>query len=133
MGRVKTGSIQLLSKVPTGHALIDATFVIVFSVVAWSAQAAAEQRPGVNERLNEGLGDEGGVQVYQDEHGNVGTVIDQTGGERQVTVQPPQSPSINLGPPLQLHQRPFMVPPAINPGLAPAPEFPQKRSDQRGH
>ena len=61
------------------------------------------QTPGFNQRLNEALGSEGGVQVYKDPAGNVGTVLDPPGGERRITVQPPQSPSINLGPPLQLH------------------------------
>ncbi|HEU4685689.1 MAG TPA: hypothetical protein VFS39_14370, partial [Nitrospira sp.] len=56
--------------------------------------------------MNEALGSEGGVQVYKDAEGNVGTLIDPPGGERSFTVQPPQSPSINVGPPLQLHHVP---------------------------
>lgn len=84
------------------------------------------QAPGFNERLNQALGSDGGVQVYMDPDGNVGTIIDPPGGERHSTVQPPQSPSINLGPPLQLHNTPFQMPPAVTPTQPPAPEFPQK-------
>ena len=65
---------------------------------------------GYNERLDKALGQEGGVQVYMDEEGNVGTIIDPPGGERRMTVQPPQSPSMNLGPPLQLHNPPSQIP-----------------------
>lgn len=83
--------------------------------------------PGFNEQLNQALGSEGGVQVYQDAAGNVGTLIDPPGGERRFTVQPPQSPSMNLGPPLQLHQQaPLAVPPALTPVHPPSAEFPQK-------
>jgi hypothetical protein len=74
---------------------------------------ADEQRPavpGFNERLNQALGSEGGVQVYMDKNGMVGTVIDPPGGERTFMVQPPQSPSMNLGPPLQLHNPPSQLP-----------------------
>jgi hypothetical protein len=81
--------------------------------------------PGFNERLNQALGAEGGVQVYQDTAGNVGTVIDPPGGERRFTLQPPQSPSMNLGPPLQLSP-PVSLPPVATPTPPPAPDFPQK-------
>jgi len=91
--------------------------------------AVEEQPPptaGFNERLNEALGSEGGVQVYMDPEGNVGTILDPPGGERRVTVQPPQSPSMNLGPPLQLNHPPFQLPPAESPVHPPTPDFPQK-------
>jgi hypothetical protein len=134
------GQIEALSnrgaywEIPTQqgrHSLIKATLLLVLSLgilpqLGWSAQAEPDQQRGVNERLNEALRPEGGVQVYQDANGNVGTVLDLPGGERQLTVQPPQSPSINLGPPLQLHQRPFLAQPSVNPAPPPAPEFPQK-------
>jgi hypothetical protein len=99
--------------------------------VGWSSMlfAAEEQRPqvpGFNERLNRALGSEGGVQVYKDPAGNVGTILDPPGGERRVTVQPPQSPSMNLGPPLQLHNQPLQLPQAMPPTHPPAPDFPQK-------
>ncbi len=71
--------------------------------------------PGFNERLDRALGSEGGVQVYMDPEGNVGTVLDPPGGERRFTVQPPQSPSINLGPPLQLHNPPSQLPQPVGP------------------
>jgi hypothetical protein len=80
--------------------------------------------PGVNERLNEALGSEGGVQVYQDPAGNVGTVIDIPGGDRRFTVQPPASQWFNLGPPLQLNQRPFTGPSEAPPQLL-TPDLPQ--------
>ena len=84
------------------------------------------QAPGFNERLNEALGSEGGVQVYMDPEGNVGTILDPPGGKRRVTVQPPQSPSMNLGPPLQLNNPLFQLPPAVPPVHPSSPDFPQK-------
>lgn len=100
-------------------------------VVAYSAPgvaAALDQptQPGFNERLNQALGSEGGVQVYQDAAGNVGTVIDPPGGERRFSVQPPQSPSMNLGPPLQLSPPPVTGPPPATPTPPPTQDFPQK-------
>lgn len=82
--------------------------------------------PGFNERLNQALGSEGGAQVYKDPEGNVGTILDPPGGERRITVQPPQSPSMNLGPPLQLHTPPSQMPPAPAPAHSSFPDFPQK-------
>jgi len=84
------------------------------------------QEPGVNERLNQALGAEGGVQVYKDQKGNVGTIIDLPGGTRRITVQPPQSPSMNLGPPLQLDNPPLQFPPAITSPHPLSPELPHK-------
>lgn len=78
-------------------------------------------RPGYNERLDKALGPEGGVQVYVDPEGNVGTIIDSPGGERRTTVQPPQSPSRNLGPPLQLHTPPSRIPQRVVPAQPPIP------------
>jgi len=91
-----------------------------------AAEEQPPQDPGFSERLNQALGDEGGVQVYKDPEGNVGTIIDPPGGEPHSTVQPPQSPSINLGPPLQLHNTLFQVPPTVAPAQPPAQQFPQK-------
>jgi hypothetical protein len=82
-------------------------------------------QPGFNERLNQALGSEGGVQVYQDAAGNVGTVIDPPGGKRRFTVQPPQSSSMNLGPPLQLSPPPRTGPPST-PAPRPSEDFPQQ-------
>ncbi|HEV8327601.1 MAG TPA: hypothetical protein VGQ08_08960 [Nitrospiraceae bacterium] len=84
------------------------------------------QEPGFNERLNHALGSEGGAQVYKDPEGNVESILDPPGGDRRVTVQPPQSPSMNLGPPLQLDNPPFHVPQAVVPATPPVPNFPQK-------
>ena len=96
----------------------------------WQSPLLAEEQapfiPGFNERLNQALGYEGGVQVYMDADGNVGTLIDPPGGERRFTVQPPQSPWMNLGPPLQLHNSPFKQPSIVAPGPSSAPDFPQK-------
>lgn len=91
-----------------------------------AAEEPPSQVPGFNERLNQALGSEGGVQVYKDPAGNVGTILDPPGGERRITVQPPQSPSMNLGPPLQLHNQPLQLPQAMPPTHPPAPDFPQK-------
>jgi hypothetical protein len=105
--------------------------VLAIVGVTWASMllAAEEPRsqvPGFNERLNQALGSEGGVQVYKDPAGNVGTILDPPGGERRITVQPPQSPSMNLGPPLQLHNQPFQLPQAVPPAHPPSPSFPQK-------
>ena len=99
--------------------------------VAWpSTLLALEeqpiQAPGSNERLKQVLGSEGGAHVYKDPEGNVESVLDPPGGKRRVTVQPPQSPSMNLGPPLQLHNPPFHLPPAVSPTHPSPPSFPQK-------
>jgi len=84
------------------------------------------QATGSSERLNQVLGSEGGAHVYKDPEGNVESVLDPPGGKRRVTVQPPQSPSTNLGPPLQLHNVPFHVPQAVVPSKPSTPDFPQK-------
>jgi hypothetical protein len=99
--------------------------------VAWPSILLASEKqpplaPSVNERLNQALGSEGGAQVYKDHEGNVTTILDPPGGERRVTVQPPQSPSMNLGPPLQLHNIPFQLPPTVTPAHPSSPDFPQK-------
>lgn len=105
-------------------------FLVIFGVTWPSMLLAAEeppsQVPGFNERLNQALGSEGGVQVYKDPAGNVGTILDPPGGERRVTVQLPQSPSMNLGPPLQLNNQPLQLPQAVPPAHPPTPSFPQK-------
>jgi hypothetical protein len=108
--------------------------LVVFLVmvgVAWASMLLAAEEPpphvpGFNERLNQVLGSEGGVQVYKDPEGNVGTILDPPGGTRRVTVQPPQNPSINLGPPLQLHNPPSQLPPAVPPPQPSAPNVPQR-------
>jgi hypothetical protein len=108
--------------------------VVVVSVLlrlAWpimllAAEEQPVQTPGYNERLNDFLNSEGGAQVYMDPEGNVGTILDPPGGERRVTVQPPQSPSMNLGPPLQLHNFPFHAPPPPVPAQPQTPDLPQK-------
>ncbi|MGA6829399.1 hypothetical protein ACO9S2_17550 [Nitrospira sp. NS4] len=107
-----------------------AVFLTLLGAAGPCVLAAAEEEPaeapGYSERLDQALGAEGGVQVYMDPEGNVGTIIDPPGGERQITIQLPQSPWINLGPPLQLHNSPFHVPPTVGPGKPPAQEFPRK-------
>ena len=104
--------------------------LVIVGVAGPSMLLAAEeppsQVPGFNERLNQALGSEGGVQVYKDPAGNVGTILDPPGGERRIMVQPPQSPSMNLGPPLQLHNQPLQLPQAMPPVHPPTPSFPQK-------
>ena len=105
--------------------------VLAIVGVSWASMLLAaeeppSQVPGFNERLNQALGSEGGVQVYKDPAGNVGTILDPPGGERRITVQPPQSPSMNLGPPLQLHNQPLQLPQAVTPTLPSSPSFPQK-------
>jgi hypothetical protein len=84
------------------------------------------QEPNFSERLKQALGSEGGAQVYKDSEGNVESILDPPGGQRRVTVQPPPSPSMNLGPPLQLHNPLFQLPPAVTPAHPSSPDFPQK-------
>ncbi len=103
-----------------------ATVGMSWASMLLAAEEPPPQRPGFNERLNQALGSEGGVQVYKDPAGNVGTILDPPGGERRITVQPPQSPSMNLGPPLQLHNQPLQLPQAVPPAHPPTPSFPQK-------
>ncbi len=91
-----------------------------------ASEVPAPQAPDVNERVNQALGPEGGVQVYMDPDGNVETILDPPGGEPHSTVQPPPSPSMNLGPPLQLNQPPFQLPQSVTPPHSPAQSFPQK-------
>lgn len=105
--------------------------VLAIAGMSWASMLLAaeeppSQVPGFNERLTQALGSEGGVQVYKDPAGNVGTILDPPGGERRVTVQPPQSPSMNLGPPLQLHNQPLQLPQAVPPTHPSSPSFPQK-------
>jgi hypothetical protein len=106
--------------------LLVAIFGLAWTVGLYASDPEPIQTPGFNERLNDFLGSEGGVQVYVDPEGNVGTLIDPPGGARRFTVQPPQSPSINLGPPLQLENPGLHVPPASAPLQPPLPDFPQK-------
>lgn len=84
------------------------------------------QAPGFNQRLNQALGSEGGAYVYKDPAGNVESMLDPPGGQRRITVQPPPSPSMNLGPPLQLHTIPFQLPLTVTPAHPSPPDFPQK-------
>jgi hypothetical protein len=99
----------------------------VSSDVVLAAEEQPVQQPSAKERLNQVLGAEGGTTVYKDHKGNVETVIELPNGERRVTVQPPQSPAMNLGPPLQLNNPTFQLPPLPPaPAQPAAPEFPQK-------
>jgi hypothetical protein len=107
-------------------ALLAALLGLAWPITAFALEEQLPQTPGVNERLNNVLGSEGGVQVYMDPEGNVGTILDPPGGERRITVQPPQSPSRNLGPPLQLDNPPFQVPQTVAPSQPPALDLPQK-------
>jgi hypothetical protein len=104
--------------------------IIIAHAGIGTVPAAAEQpltQPSARERLNQVLDSEGGTTVYKDHKGNVETVIELPNGERIITVQPPQSSSMNLGPPLQLNNRPLQLPPpAPAPIQPPAPEFPQR-------
>ncbi len=108
---------------------IAACLIIIFGILSPSRlPATAEepsQQPSAKERLNQVLGQEGGIQVYKDHHGNVESTINLPNGERIIKVQPPVSPGFNTGPPLQLHNQNFQVP-SPPPAQPPAPEFPQR-------
>lgn len=85
------------------------------------------KQPSARERLNQVLGPGGGIQVYKDHKGNVESTINLPNGERIIKVQPPLSPGFNTGPPLQLNNPPFQIPPPAPPPVQPpAPEFPQR-------
>lgn len=94
-----------------------AVFMILTIGTVWpglalaSSEDSSSQQPSAQERLNQVLDSEGGTTVYKDSQGNVESAIELPNGERRVTVQPPQSPSMNLGPPLQLNNPRFQLPP----------------------
>ncbi len=84
-------------------------------------------QPSAKERLNQVLDGEGGTTVYMDATGNVHNTTDLPNGDRIVTVQPPQIPGLNLGPPLQLNSRTLQFPPAPPVPVQPSPpEYPQR-------
>lgn len=97
--------------------------VIFLAIVgaAWPVMLLALDEPRI-----QALGSEGGAYVYKNHAGNVESVLDPPGGQPRVTVQPPSSPSMNLGPPLQLRNPPFQLPPVVAPAHPSPPEFPQK-------
>lgn len=116
--------------------LLSLAMISTISLICEIGQSWAEgdlpqfdqDRPttGYNHRLDQALGAEAGVQVYMDQDGNVGTIIDQGQGRRNMTVQPPVSQSRTIGPPLQLHNRPFSID-SIAPAPPPTgPDFPTK-------
>jgi hypothetical protein len=82
----------------------------LLGVPAFSGEPDRAEMPGFNAILDEAVKGEGGVQVYVDKDGNIGTVIDAGPGHRTFSVQPPPSLSRNLGPPLQLHNKPLSLP-----------------------
>jgi len=92
-----------------------------------AAEEESPQQPSAQERLQQVLDAEGGTTVYMDPSGNVHSTTDLPTGERIITVQPPQSPAMNLGPPLQLNNRTLQFPPPPPvPAQPPPPEFPQR-------
>lgn len=93
----------------TGISMVGGIFLLCASAYALETERTIP--PGFNPILDQALKGEGGVQVYMDREGNIGTVTDMATGYRTFSVQPPQSPSINLGPPLQLHNNSLSFPP----------------------
>lgn len=106
-------------------------FVVVIELV-WpglllASKEEPSQQPSAKERLQQVLDAEGGTIVYKDPAGNVHTTTDLPNGDRIITVQPPQIPGLNLGPPLQLNNRTLQLPPPPpTPAQPPAPDFPQR-------
>lgn len=95
--------------------------------LAVASDGVSSQQPSAQERLQQVLDAEGGATVYMDPVGNVHTTTDLPNGERIEIVQPPQSPAINLGPPLQLNNQTIQLPPPPAPPVQPlTPEFPQR-------
>lgn len=110
-----------------------AVFMILTIGTVWpgpvlaSSEDDSSQQPNAQERLNQVLDSEGGTTVYKDSQGNVESVIELPNGERRVIVQSPQSPSINIGPPLQLNNPRLQLPPlSPAPAEPPTPDFPQR-------
>lgn len=100
------------------------TLSCLLAIPALASEQGSTDVPGFNPILDRALTGEPGVQVYVDKEGNVGTVIDAGPGHRTFSVQPPQSQSRNLGPPLQLHNHSLQFPltPPENPSNGkPAP------------
>ncbi len=103
--------------------------ILLLLAPAHAGEAERTVPPGFNPLLDQALNGDGGVQVYMDREGNVGTVTDAGTGHRTFTVQPPQSPSINLGPPLQLHNKSLsfpLNPPQAAPGDRPPASAPAR-------
>jgi len=110
---------------------IAVSLIIILGTVWPSLLFAGEkepsQQPSAKERLNQVLSPEGGIHVYKDHQGNVESTINLPNGERIIKVQPPQSPGLNTGPPLQLNNQTLSFPPPTPPpAQPPAPEFPQR-------
>lgn len=111
---------------------ITAFFIIILVGTMWSSLLFAgekepSQQPSARERLNQVLNPEGGIQVYKDHQGNVTSTTVLPNAERVIVVQPPTSPGLNLGPPLQLNNQTLTFPPPPPPpAQPPAPEFPQR-------
>jgi hypothetical protein len=93
---------------PTVIMMVGGIFLLC--APAYALEAEPTVPPGFNPMLDQALKGEGGVQVYMDREGNVGTVTDTGTGHRTFSVQPPQSPSINLGPPVQLRNKSLSFP-----------------------
>lgn len=84
-------------------------------------------QPSAKERLQQVLDAEGDTTVHMDAAGNVHTSTNLPNGEQIIRVQPPQIPGLNLGPPLQLHNRTLQLPPPPSgPAQPPPPEYPQR-------
>lgn len=116
---------SLMSRMST--ALIITIIATIETSMVPAVAEQPSQQPSAKERLNQVLDTEGGMQVYKDHKGNVESTIVLPNGERIITVQPLQSPGLNLGPPLQSNNQTLTFPPPSQPPAAPpAPEFPQK-------
>lgn len=98
--------------------------ILLLCAPAYALDTEPMVSPGVNPALDQALKGEGGVQIYMDKDGNVGTVTDMGPAHRTFSLQPPQSASFNIGPPLQLHNKslsfPLNVPPPAASDRAPA-------------
>lgn len=106
-------------------------FVLAIGLIeagpAFASSEEPSQQPSAHERLQQVLDAEGGTTVYKDATGAVHSTTDLPTGERIITVQPPQSPGLNLGPPLQLNNQTIQFPPpSAVPAQPPAPDYPQK-------
>ncbi len=84
-------------------------------------------QPSAKDRLQQVLDAEGGTTVYMDPAGNVHTLTTLPNGDQILQIQPPQIPGLNLGPPLQLNNRPLQLPPPPPaPTHPPSPDFPER-------
>lgn len=119
----------VLYNVPMNQIALHLMVVLVTGCASLALAIGEEPtpQPSAKDRLQQILDAEGGTHVYMDAAGNVHSTTDLPNGDRIISVQPPQIPGLNLGPPLQLNNRTLEIPqPPPVPAQPPPPEYPQR-------